>query len=54
MFVFVFLVIQQGGEAVNCAGFDSDVTEAEVCSEGSLQEEEVPSTRSASQEDQGY
>jgi hypothetical protein len=47
-------VIQKGGEAVDCAGVDGDIVEAEGGSEGSLQEEEVPASRSASQEDQGH
>jgi hypothetical protein len=46
-------VIQKGGEVVDCASVDSDITEA-VGFEGSLQEEEVPASRSASQEDQGH
>lgn len=33
-----FCVFQQGCEAVNCSGFDSDFPEAEGCIEGSLQE----------------
>ena len=50
-FGFSFLVVQKGCEAVYCAGFDCDFTEAKGGSERSLQEEEVPATRSASQED---
>jgi hypothetical protein len=46
-------VIQKGGEAVDCAGVDGDIAEA-GSSEGSLQEEEVPASRSASQEDEGH
>lgn len=33
--------MQKGGEAVDCAGVDCDLAEAEGGSEGSLQEEEV-------------
>lgn len=51
---FFFWVIQKGGEAVDCTGVDGDIAEAEGGSEGSLQEEEVPASRSASQEDQGH
>lgn len=37
-------VFQQGGEAVDRSGFDSDFSEAEGCIEGSLQEQEVFAT----------
>lgn len=40
--------VQKGGEAVDCAGVDSDFPEAEGCFEGSLQEEEVPASGFAS------
>lgn len=42
------LAIQKGCEAVDCAGVDCDFAEAEGGFEGSLQEEEVPASRSAS------
>ena len=46
--------VQKGGEIVNCTGIDSYFTEAEGCSEGSLQEQEVLATWSAPQEDQSH
>lgn len=47
-------LVQKGGEAVGCTGVDCDLTEAEGCIEGGLQEEEVFAARSASEEDQSH
>ena len=46
--------VQQSGSAFDSAGADGDFPEAESSVEGGLQEQEVPSFGSASQEDQGY
>ena len=46
--------MQQSGSAFDSAGADSDFPEAKGSVEGSLQEEEIPSFGSASQEDQSH
>jgi len=46
--------MQQSGSAFDSAGADRDFPEAKVSFEGGLQEQEVPSFGSASQEDQGH
>lgn len=46
--------MQKSGKVVHCPGVDSDFTETEGCSEGSLQEQEVLAPRSASQENQSH
>ena len=50
----IYVWVQKGGEIVDCTGIDSYFTEAEGCSEGSLQEQEVLATWSAPQEDQSH
>lgn len=37
----IFKLLQKGGEAVDCASLDCDLTETKGCIEGGLQEEEV-------------
>lgn len=49
-----FVWLQKGGEIVNCPGVDCYFTEAEGCSKGGLQEQEVHATWSPPQEDQSH
>ncbi|KAF3633702.1 hypothetical protein FXO38_16386 [Capsicum annuum] len=45
---------QKGGKAVDNTGVDCDIAEAEVSTKGSIQEQEVPTSRPSSQEDQSH
>ncbi|CAN6921735.1 unnamed protein product, partial [Brassica oleracea] len=52
--VMCFVMNQQGCPKIHSSGVDSDFSEAEVCSQRSVQEQEVHPSRSPSQENTCY